>query len=64
MAANGHLINDSSVLENLGKVEVDTPMNFYTSVYSVTSNNSLRKMEKYIRKKYDEAALIHLRNKF
>ena len=39
-------------------------MNFHTSVYSVTSNNSLRKMEKYIRKKYDEAALIHLRNKF
>ena len=61
MAANGHLINDSFVLENLGNVELDTPMNFHTSVHSDTSNNSLRKMEKYISEKYDEAALIHLK---
>ena len=61
MAANGYLINDSSVLENFGKVELDTPMNFHTSVYSVTSNNSLRKMGKYISEKYDEAALVHLK---
>ena len=45
MAANGHWINDSSVLENLGNVELDTPMDFDTSVHSDTSNNSLRKME-------------------
>ena len=61
MAANGHSINDSFVLENLGNVELDTPMNFHTSVHSDTSNNSLRKMEKYISEKYDEAALIHLK---
>ena len=61
MAANGHSMNDSSVLENLGNVELDTPMNFDTSVHSDTSNNSLRKMEKYISEKYDEAALIHLK---
>ena len=36
-------------------------MNFHTSVHSDTSNNSLRKMEKYISEKYDEAALIHLK---
>ena len=61
MAANGHSINDSSVLENLGNVELDTPMNFHTSVHSDTSNNGLRKMEKYISEKYDEAVLIHLK---
>ena len=61
MAANGHSMNDSSVLENLGNVELDTPMNFDTSVHSDTSNNSLRKMEKYISEKYDKAALIHLK---
>ena len=61
MAANAHSINDSFVLENLGNVELDTPMNFHTSVHSDTSNNSLRKMEKYISEKYDEAALIHLK---
>ena len=61
MAANGHSINDSFILENLGNVELDTPMNFHTSVHSDTSNNSLRKMEKYISEKYDEAALIHLK---
>ena len=61
MAANGHSINDSFVLENLGNVELDTPMNFHTSVHSDTSNNSLRKMEKHISEKYDEAALIHLK---
>ena len=61
MAANAHSINDSFVLENLGNVELDTPMNFHTSVHSDTSNNSLRKMEKHISEKYDEAALIHLK---
>ena len=45
MAASGQWINDSSVLENLGNVELDTPMDFDTSVHSDTSNNSLRKME-------------------
>ena len=54
MAANGHLINYSSVLENVGNVEFDTPMNFYTSVCSDTSNSSLRRMEKYISEKYDK----------
>ena len=61
VAANGHSINDSSILENLGNVLLDTPMNFDTAVHSHTSNNSLRKMEKYISEKYDEAALIHLK---
>ena len=61
MAANGHLINDSSVLENLGNAELDTPMNFHTSIHSDKSNNSLRKMEKYISERYDETALIHLK---
>ena len=46
MAANGHSINDSFVLENVGNVELDTPMNFHTSLHSDTSNNRLRKMEK------------------
>ena len=59
MAANDHLINDSFVLENLRNIELDTPMNFHTSAHSDTSNNSLRKMEKYISEKYDDAALIH-----
>ena len=45
MAANGHSINDSFVLENLGNVELDTPMNFHTSVHNDASKNSLRKME-------------------
>ena len=61
MAANGDSINDSFILENLGNVELDTPMNFHTSVHSDTSNNSLRKMEKYISEKYEEPALIHLK---
>ena len=61
MAANGHSINDSFVLENVGNAELDTPMNFHTSVHNDTSNNSLRKMEKYISEKYDEAALIYLK---
>ena len=54
MAANGHLINYSSVLENVGNVELDTPMNFYTNVHGDTSNSSLRRMEKYISEKYDK----------
>ena len=58
MAVNGHSISEN--LGNLGNVELDTHMNFRTSVHSDTSNNSLRKMEKYIREKYDDAALIHL----
>ena len=45
MAANAHSINDSFVLENLGNVELDTPMNFHTSVHNNTSNKSLRKTE-------------------
>ena len=61
MAADGHSINDSFVLKNLGYVELDTPMDFLTSVHSNTSNNSLRKMEKYISEQYDEAALVHLK---
>ena len=61
MVANGHSIIDSSVLENMGNVKLNTPMNFHTSVHSDTSNNSLRKMENNISKKYDEAALIHLK---
>ena len=36
-------------------------MNFHNSVHSDTSNNSLRRMEKYISEKYDEAASIHLK---
>ena len=36
-------------------------MNFHTNVHSDTSNNSLRKMENYISGKYDEAALIYLK---
>ena len=58
MAANGHWINDRFVLENLETVELDAHLKFYTSVRSGTLNNSLRKMEKYINEKYDEAALI------
>ena len=58
MAANGHWINDRFVLENLETVELDAHMKFYTSVRSGTLNNSLRKMENYINKKHDEAALI------
>ena len=61
MTANGHSINDSSVLENLRNLDLDTPMNFHTSIHSDTSNNRLRKMEKNISEKYDEAALIHLK---
>ena len=61
MAANGHSINDSFVLENLENVELDTPMNFHISVHSDTPNNSLRKVEKYISEKYDVAALIYLK---
>ena len=49
MVANGHSIIDSSVLENMGNVKLNTPMNFHTSVHSDIS------------KKYDEAALIHLK---
>ena len=63
MTANDHSINDSSVLEKFGKVELDTLMNFDTSVHSDTSNNSLRKTEKYISEKYDEATLINLKEK-
>ena len=59
MAVNGRSINDSFVLKNLGNVNLDIPMNFHTSVH--TSNNSLRKMEKYISEKKDEAALVHLK---
>ena len=58
MAANGHWINDRFVLENLETVELDAHLKFYTSVRSGTLNNSLRKMEKYINEKHDEAALI------
>ena len=61
MAADGQSIDNSFVLENLGNVELDTPMNFHTSVHSNTSSNSLRKTGKYISEKYDEAALIHLK---
>ena len=61
MVANGHWIIDSSVLENMGNVKLNTPMNFHTSVHSDTYNNSLRKVENSISKKYDEAALIHLK---
>ena len=57
MAANGHWINDRFVPENLETVELDAHMKFYTRVRSGTLNNSLRKMEKYINEKYDEAAL-------
>ena len=46
MTANGYSINDSSVLEHLRNLDLDTPMNFHTSIHSDTSNNSLRKMEK------------------
>ena len=48
MVANGYWINDSFVLQNLENVELDAPMNVYTSVRSDTFNNSLRKIEKYI----------------
>ena len=48
MAANGYWINDSFVRQNLENVELDAPMNVYTSVRSDTFNNSLRKIEKYI----------------
>ena len=61
MAGNCHSINDSSVLENLGNIELDTSINFHTIVHSNISNSSLRKMEKYISVKYDEAGLIHLK---
>ena len=61
MAAIGHSINDSFVLGNLGNVELDTAINFHNSIHSDTSNNSLRKMKKYISKKYDKVALIHLK---
>ena len=61
MAVNGHAINDSFVLENVGNVELDTPMNFRISIHSDTSNNSLRKMEKYVSEKYAVAALMHLK---
>ena len=61
MAADGHRIYNNFVLENLGNVELDTPMNFHTSVHSHTSNKNLRKMEKYISEKYDKAALMHLK---
>ena len=54
MAANGHSINESFVLENLGNVELDTPMNFHNSI---NSDNLTIAWEKY-----DEAALIHLKD--
>ena len=61
MATSGHSINGTFVLENLGNVEPDTSTNFHNSVHSDTFNNSLKKMEKFISEKYDEAALIHLK---